>query len=45
MAPTSVAADKELQKEIDAMNQDKVEQALLQEGVEWHFIPSSAPHA
>ncbi|XP_071812124.1 uncharacterized protein [Apostichopus japonicus] len=39
-----VAAQKELKKALYEMNQDRVEEVLHTQGVEWHFNPPSASH-
>ena len=38
------AAEKELQEEVAALNNERVEHDMLIEAIEWHFIPPYAPH-
>ena len=38
------AAEKELREEVEAINTERVEQDMLLEAIEWHFIPPYAPH-
>ena len=38
------AAEKELQEEVAAINNERVEQDMLVEAIEWHFLPPYAPH-
>ena len=39
-----VAADQELKAEVEAINDHRLNEELLLEGIEWHFIPPHAPH-
>lgn len=39
-----VAAERELQEEVKAINSSRVRNAMLAAGVEWHFTPPYAPH-
>ena len=38
------AAEKELREEIEAINFERVENDMLLEAIEWHFLPPYAPH-
>ena len=38
------AAEKELQEEVAAINSERVENDMLLEAIEWHFLPPYAPH-
>ena len=38
------AAEKELKDELEAINAQRIETALLRHHIEWHFIPPRAPH-
>ena len=38
------AAERDLQEEVAAINSERVENDMLLEGIEWHFLPPYAPH-
>ena len=40
-----VGADRELRDCLHNWNQSKINDELLQQGIEWHFNPSVAPHS
>jgi hypothetical protein len=37
-------AENELRDALSSLNQEKVQEFLLQQAVDWHFIPPNAPH-
>jgi transposase InsO family protein len=39
-----IGADNELKKSLQQMNQQEITTALAVKGIQWHFIPPSAPH-